>query len=691
MSNLVLNAANWFWGIMINLFLALDWVVYTFINWLYRVFILVAKVDIFKDGTQIEAITRRIYIIVGIAMLFIFAYNLILLIVNPEGNQLGNMGKVVKNAIISIILVTFLPLIFSYMMTIQNHILDSNVIGRLVLGTSTNNDADNSNKNAGIETALTIFSSFYHPVDQSMFSCRTGNNVPDICSKYVDAYDSAMSSNNINKFIWDEDLKKGAVDGEIEYNWVISTLAGGFALWMFVSFVLDIGKRVGKLAFYEIISPIPVMMRIMPGDKMFDKWFKGIKDTYISLFVRLAIVYFSMYAITLVPDIFNNMWTDGTLDNPVLVFLGSVVIILGILMFAQEAPKLLSDIFSNGGEKIGLNPAKKLREAKPFMATAGMVGTGLGAMAENAYKSVKDNGGKGLISSSLGGLFGGARRGAVGGWKADSFDALGKNITAAKYEAAKARDARDTRTAERQEKGAVTYIKDGIGGIKDNIKDWIAGSNASEFFAKGINAVKTTNGRIKDQAEYNKKKVSREIIQSYQDSIRKGETVSFGNKSYNGKNFGDNVEAATKAIAEAVANQNRKTVADNYKNNYRLLRDDLDTLLKAFKDNRNAWGPKTEEELVSAISNKINDLKTSTDPEVNSLKPYFDKLISGDHINWTGMEEILSTPIEVLKDGEDKNAEKTRMALYELNDAIDKGMSAASVRNYRDAEKENKK
>ena len=104
---------KWLATILLTILHFIDQVVYVLINWMYRVFILVSEVDIFKDGTQIEAIVNRIYVIVGIAMLFIFAYNLVLLIINPEGKQLGNMAKVVQNAIISVILIIFLPTIFS--------------------------------------------------------------------------------------------------------------------------------------------------------------------------------------------------------------------------------------------------------------------------------------------------------------------------------------------------------------------------------------------------------------------------------------------------------------------------------------------------------------------------------------------------------------------------------------------------
>lgn len=409
---------GWLADILLAILHLLDQVVFVLINWMYRVFILVSEVDIFKDGTQIEAIVNRIYVIVGVAMLFIFAYNLILLIINPEGKQLGNMAKVIQNAIISVILIIFLPTIFSYLKLVQNHIVTENVIGNIILGTTSDYDAaENTNKRAGVKVALDIYSAFYHPVNESYVTCKNmccppGTTNCDgsackehICYDYVNAYNTAYKNSSIADFIWDKNLRDGVKEGKVEYLAVVSTVAGAFALWMFISFALDIGIRVGKLAFYEVISPIPVMMRILPGDKMFDKWFKGVKDAYLSIFIRLIIIYTCMYFITLVPDIFANMWASG--DAGIIVALANVVVILGILQFAKDAPKLISDMFGGSGDlKFGVRDKYK---------------TLTGAVRGGVYGATTGEG-WGRVS----GFFRGAGKGATKGYDAavSSIDGL---------------------------------------------------------------------------------------------------------------------------------------------------------------------------------------------------------------------------------------------------------------------------
>lgn len=552
MSDLVFSAGlfssigDWFYGLWINLWLLIDNVVYVFINWAYRIFILVAKVDIFGGGTQIEAITRRLYVIVGIAMLFIFAYNLILLIVNPEGKQLGDMSKVIKNAIISIILVTFLPLIFSYMTTIQNHVLESNVIGQIILGTSGTNGG--LNKSAGVGTSLDIFSAFYHPEGQSYISCEQDTSAHELCDTYVTAFKDAKNNENISDFIWNADLKDGAKSGTMEYNWIISTAAGVFALWLFFSFALDIGVRIGKLAFYELIAPIPVMMRIMPGDKMFDKWFIGIKSTYISLFIRLAIIYFAMYAITLVPDVLSNMWADGSADNVVLVALANVVVILGILKFAQEAPKLLSDIFSSGGgDKISLGIASKVKDNKLAMGAMGMTAGGALGVASNVRRmfstSTGEDGKKHVNfnpSNPFRGAGSGAVEGAKGGYNAKDFKGLGNAIDDANY---KTREVNANYTARRAKgktaieekasfindipvvKGVAQNVVGGVINVKDSVVEgidkadkWLSGGSVSDKRKKA--ASKAENSVSAAMKAFSNQNI--EALKKFEADARKG-------------------------------------------------------------------------------------------------------------------------------------------------------------------------
>ena len=145
--------------------LFIDSIVYWFISLLYQVFISISQVNLFNESTQ-RTIIDRVFTILGVLMLFIMAYQIILLIINPDKLS-GDNGakKLVTKVITSIVLIVLLPTIFKYMQIFQYDVLTSNVIGNVVLGGSSAN-SDYDIKSAGTSMALTIASAFFHPVDE---------------------------------------------------------------------------------------------------------------------------------------------------------------------------------------------------------------------------------------------------------------------------------------------------------------------------------------------------------------------------------------------------------------------------------------------------------------------------------------------------------------------------------------------
>lgn len=75
-------------------------------------------------------------------------------------------------------------------------------------------------------------------------------------------------------------------DDQLTYYFPISTVAGIFILYVLLNFCFDMALRVVKLAFYQIIAPIPVICRVIPGGKLKDVFSKWVKQV-ISLFVEV--------------------------------------------------------------------------------------------------------------------------------------------------------------------------------------------------------------------------------------------------------------------------------------------------------------------------------------------------------------------------------------------------------------------
>lgn len=425
----------------------IDSIVYSLISIAYQVFIAVSKVSLYGNiDDKINALTDRIYVILGVTMLFVLAYNIILLILNPDkATSSGDksLSGLFKNFVFSIVLITLLPTAFDYMTKLQNDIIDSHVIESIILGSSDSNSGNL--EQMGSNVATIIYSTFYHPVDSddnalSYAQCKSNSGASASCGDYVSAYDKGRSG-KVREFITDSKLEDALTSKNptMDYLPVVSTVCGVIALFMFISYAIDIGIRVAKLAFFQIIAPVPVILRITkPSGGTFSKWSSNLVKTYLSLFLRLITIYFAMFLIQLITDSFGN--TDGgifanagSISTLVKLFAGLIVII-GILLFAKEVPKLLEDFLgsASGGGFSPKSIAKKVGgiTGAPLIggalgAAGALAGRGIGAAAGaagGAASALRNNlrmkaGGKGAAGLTNMDVKSAAVQGSAKGWK----------------------------------------------------------------------------------------------------------------------------------------------------------------------------------------------------------------------------------------------------------------------------------
>ena len=116
--------------------------------------------------------------------------------------------------------------------------------------------------------------------------------------------------------------------------------------------------RVIKLAFYQIIAPIPVICRILPGGKMkdvFSKWTKQVISIFLEVFIRIGIMYLGIFLITLIIDNFGNIAGINSLPLTQKLIV-QALLIMGVIIFIRQAPKLLGELLNldTGGMKLGL-------------------------------------------------------------------------------------------------------------------------------------------------------------------------------------------------------------------------------------------------------------------------------------------------------------------------------------------------
>lgn len=483
---------------LIGFLLMIDGVVYWLIGIIFDLFVQLAGVTIFTQATYHD-IAERFLTIIGVAMLFYLTYSLLKALVNPDELN-KSTSKVAMNVIISLILIAIIPTIFDYAFRLQNAIIEDHIIDNLVFGT-TNTSTISS---VGKDTAMIIFDSFI--TDHGDTLIEEGDAYTDDTYQGWKSLRTCIKNNELDGCDGDEGfrhislLAPAIVAGDIDYTPLISTICGCVLLYIIISFTLDMGVRVIKLGFFQIISPIPIMFRILPEKKsVFDNWVKKTMATFLEVFIRMFIMYILVF--------FCNQIAVGNIslisDN--LGLFGNVVIIMGIFAFGKEAPKLISDVIGidSGNMKLGIGG--KLAAGGAFGLGAAAVG-GLKTFAQNVthaganfheakgFRAKLKAAGSGVLSAGAG-LVSGGVRGGMAGHNAKNFSDMRKAIDKGVQGATGARDQRE---AYRASHGGLA------GAILGHAED--AASSVGQWFGigSGLDALKQVQTKVKTASDARK-------------------------------------------------------------------------------------------------------------------------------------------------------------------------------------------
>lgn len=604
---------NWVSNAFYGILLTIDYVIYLAINICYQLFEVVSKVEVFSTE-NVGVISRRIYTIIGIVMLFVFAYNIILAIVDPDSLSKGekSVKNIVQNTIISIVLVTLFPLICEYMQIFQNHIIENNTIGNLIMGSTASDSGENGQTKGALNVSVTIFTAFYHPIDENkepvtLTECESSS--VKLCSRYKEMADNAKNGiGGLWNFMHDEDLKDGIYDDDMEYLFPLSTIAGVVAAYLFLSFSLDLGVRAAKLGALKLIAPIPIFLRITkPKGGQFDKWFSEFTKTYLQVFERIVIINFAMLLISFVSDI--NIFASG--GGLFINVIATVVVILGILKFAKDAPKLLEEIFSVKIPQMSIK--KKLNENEYALRGASVLGAAGTTAVGNVIKGIGAGKSVGqVIKTGFGGLIGGGRQGWVQSRGLNDITKVKDTIVGARSTADEHRDDREAHNrqlenkwieehgeeytntlrtlhpewSEEQIKKAVAEKAKEYSTVFDRMTDNIAdaASTFADYLTDGSNSVlqrsvdnqtklKNTVGsflkNVANKGSYNNIKKGRDdlITDSYQGKLTSAELAS-RLASVSGKHVvqsGNSITVGDKTYDFGTANDREKTIKAVYK------------------------------------------------------------------------------------------------------------------------------
>lgn len=389
MLNIFLITANvftsWFNNQIHRFLLWIDQSVYWLAAQCYQLFMKLSTAQIFTDDF-FSSFAKRIYAILGVFMLFYLVYALLNAIVDPDKltNDKGT-GKIAVNLIISLTLLGLLPNIFDLAYRMQNFVLSSNLLGAVILGSDVVDVSDSESVKENDESLIRFGDYASFTVLNSFLNPENVNPTLDNGYNWYGVKEEILEEGKWeNLTLLSDAVSNGtSIDGEnvvVTYRPLVSTAAGIFLIYILLSFTLDLGIRVVKFAFYELLAPIPIVLRIIPSKKgTFDKWLKQTLSVYFEVFVRVGLMYIAIYFINAITT--NNtlmeMWTESASGK-----LALTIIIMGVFAFAKQAPKIISDVLGidTGGLKLGIGDKLK---AGGFFGAGAVLGAGATGLVRN--------------------------------------------------------------------------------------------------------------------------------------------------------------------------------------------------------------------------------------------------------------------------------------------------------------------
>lgn len=447
-------------SVFMGIIMTLDTFVYSLVNSSYRIFMAIASARLLSSDVYYE-IANKIYIVVGVLMLFVLSYSILKAIVNPDELSKENNGAgIVKRIALAVIGLAITPVLFNVLYQAQGLFLEQDVLGKIFFridntenvsvsgAVNASGNPDEQIKTIGGAVAATsIWQAFFHPAEGAnaadikadpsdyyakaagtaalcglgiaigvvgvvagVFTFGVGsalaagatvglcamsiqNDVEtgnELTAKYngeeislEEAYAIVAAGGDFDIFLifMDNYLE----DGEIEYFWGISTICGAFALYAFVSFSIDMGVRAAKLAYFQIIAPVPLVMQVLPKFKdTLGKYITQVVSTFVEVFIRISIVYIVTFVICHLTDLFSsfgNLWGSTSLNTPEKL-IALALLIIGLIIFAKNAPEIITTSLSLPKGNMSLGIGKKLADGGAY-AAGGVAGAGVTSAVRN--------------------------------------------------------------------------------------------------------------------------------------------------------------------------------------------------------------------------------------------------------------------------------------------------------------------
>ena len=346
----------------------IDNIFFTLVRDCFKIILYLADVEIFNESI-INDFSKRVYMLLAVIMFFKIAVSTIQYLVDPDklSDNSSGVGAILKNSAIAIVLLVVVPEVFRFARTAQTEV--ASYIPSLIMGDSYGTTQGQSNvqrvtKEADNMTS-TVMKIFYTPkTNKSNFPHGKEIKIDSFKQQIIDGCDG-FSITNLGAYF--------ATDScSWNYTIILPVVVAGLMIFVLVSMAVDIAIRAIKFALLEIMAPIPIVSYIDKGGKgAFESWIKEVKDVYLDLFIRIAVVYFIIFIIDKVVNNFNagEMLKHMNGESVFVKGLVLVFIIIGLLLFGKEAPKYLCDA-------LGIKGTDKI--SPMFKRAGGLLGTAFG-------------------------------------------------------------------------------------------------------------------------------------------------------------------------------------------------------------------------------------------------------------------------------------------------------------------------
>lgn len=519
--------------------------IYSLISILFDVFYSLANIRILNaryevDGVWHDApitiIYKRVTLLLGIIMVFYVTFQFIKYVLEPDTFSDKEKGgeKLVFKLIAVVVLMGTVPTIFDKAYDIQRLILNSHLIDKVLIG-----HTDTEMSSFGKSMSASVFSLFYYldDVTSKDFDCKNGITCQETINMNISNLATTGSMPMITSGLG---IEVNDNKFAIHFDAWFAMGVGLFLCYILVLYVIDIGVRVAQLTYLQIIAPIPIISYLSPKkDGMFQKWVKQCVVTFLDVFIRLFIIYFMLLVISNINISSIGESINANVDETTKTWV-YIALILGLLLFAQKAPKLIQELFPNMGAAMG-NFGLKPGDRMPALA-AKAAAMGLGGASALARKTIGRTAMAIKRNRSL------KKAAGVDDYKQKKKDyrRAMRNTSATKEEKKAAKDAKD--------KAKAAY-KENYGGNKKKVKD---AKKAYKAAKKDGDSAKIEEARKNLREERDKYQTAKYSKDSITGALLSGVITGTATGMFHGakakdlKSIGSAVKSAGKAASQQV-------------------------------------------------------------------------------------------------------------------------------------------